>query len=454
MIDILQQILAFVVTLSLLVSFHEFGHFWVARKCNVKILRFSIGFGKPLWSTRLGTDQFEFVIAALPLGGYVKMLDERDCKVETADLSRAFNNKPLLQRAVIVLAGPIFNFIFAIIAFWLMFMIGISGVKPIVGSVDAGSVAERAGLYEGVEIIAIDSRETKTWMTVASALTNKVVESEPINMTIRDEWNTTTLILDTQGVSINELAVQDVLTILGIRVKKIDLPAIVGDVQFGFPAAKAGVLPQDLIISADDQQITSWQQWVTYVQARPEKNIVLQVKRRDQYLTLNITPQEKVVDKDSVIGFVGVMSQPLQENDARLSKESYSVTQALLKSLGKTWDMSKLTLSMLGKMITGQISLKHLSGPISIAQYADNAIQVGIVAFLWFLAIISISLGVLNLLPIPMLDGGHLLYYAIELLKGSPVSEGVEIIGQQVGGVLLLVTMVLVTYNDIMRTFL
>ncbi len=451
MMDFLLYLVAFVFTIGILVTFHEFGHFWVAQKCDVKILKFSVGFGKPLWSRRLGKDQFELVIAALPLGGYVKMLDEREGEVAESELKRAFNRKSLAQRTVIVLAGPVFNIIFAIVAFWFMFMIGLVGLKPIVGEVENGSVAYQAGLHEGNEIIAVDSRETKTWTMVVDALVNKVIDGGNVYIKVRDNSVTRILNINLEGLSIDDMAEQGLLNKLGMTPKKYKVPAIIGDIHSGLPAEEAGLLEGDLIISANGDQIDDWRQWVKYVQARPKQKIIMEIKRENGYLTLELVPDEKTRDDGSVIGFIGAANQPLQPAEVIFAKESYTIGPALLKGIEKTWDMSWLTLRMLGKMITGQASVKNLSGPISIAQYAGDSAKGGVAAFLWFLGIVSVSLGILNLLPVPILDGGHLLYYAVEFFKGSEVSESIQIIGQQIGFTLLLGLMILVFYNDIVR---
>lgn len=451
MIDFLQYLLALIFTLGVLITFHEFGHFWVARKCDVKILKFSVGFGKPLWTRPFGQDRSEFIIASLPLGGYVQMLDEREGKVPESELNRAFNRKSLAQRTAIVLAGPVFNFIFAIVAFWLMFMIGLPGLKPIVGNVQEGSIAYQAGLNEGVEIIAVDSRETKTWTMVVDAFVNRIIDGGKVDIRVRDNSVVKILTVNLEGLSIDDMAEKGLLNQLGITPVKYKVPAIIGDVHSGLPADEAGLIAGDLIISANGEQIGDWVQWVKYIQAHPTQKITVEIKRENEILSLVLVPDKKVKDDGSVIGFIGAANQPIQDDDGMFSKESYTLLPAFLKGVEKTWDMSWLTLRMLGKMITGQVSVKNLSGPISIAQYAGDSAKSGAAAFLWFLGIVSVSLGVLNLLPIPLLDGGHLLYYIVEFFKGSAVSESTQIIGQQLGFTLLLGLMILVFYNDIAR---
>lgn len=452
MIDFLHHLLAFIFALGLLITFHEYGHFWVARKCDVKILRFSVGFGKPLWTRRVGKDNFELVVAALPLGGYVKMLDEREGDVPATELDRAFNRKSLLQRFAIVVAGPAFNFIFAIVAFWFMFMVGLNGLKPIVGEVETDSLAYQAGLSDGAEIIAVDSRETKTWTMVVDVFVNKIIEGGQVEITVRDtiskDAGVKILTLDFESLSIDDLAEQGLLNKLGMTPKKIRVPAVIGDVHSGLPAQQAGLIAGDRVVSADGVVINDWSEWVNTVQAHPQQEMLIEVERNNQRISLVITPNKKTLDDGSEIGFIGAASQAVE---GVFGKESYSFVPAFPKAVEKTWDMSWLTLRMLGKMIMGQASVKNLSGPISIAQYAGESAQSGLAAFLWFLGIVSVSLGVLNLLPVPLLDGGHLLYYVIEFFKGSAVSESTQIIGQQIGFTLLLGLMILVFYNDIAR---
>ena len=449
--EFLQHLFAFVFALGILVTFHEFGHFWVAQKCGVKILTFSVGFGKPLWSRRIGKDQFEFIVAALPLGGYVKMLDEREGKVAESELNRAFNRKPLAQRTAIVLAGPVFNFIFAIVAFWFMFMIGLTGLKPIVGEVEQDSIAYQAGLNEGVEIIAVDSRETKTWTMVVDGFVSKIIDAGKVDIKVRDGSVVKNLTINFEGLSIDDLAEQGLLNKIGITPEKFKVPAIIGDLHSGLPADEAGLMAGDLIVSANGEEIGDWVQWVKYIQARAKQTISMKVKRSDEYIIMEITTDEKIRDDGSVIGFIGAENQLVKPLKEIFAKESYSFIPAFVRGVEKTWDMSWLTLRMLGKMITGQASVKNLSGPISIAQYAGDSAQSGIATFLWFLGIVSVSLGVLNLLPVPLLDGGHLLYYVVEFIKGSEVSEATQIIGQQIGFTILLGLMILVFYNDIAR---
>lgn len=451
MMDFLLYILAFIFALGILITFHEFGHFWVARKCNVKILRFSIGFGRPIWMRRFGEDNTELVVAALPLGGYVKMLDEREGEVKSEELNRAFNRKPLAQRFAIVLAGPLFNFIFAVFAYWIMFMAGLTGLKPVVGEVESGSIAARAGLQSGQEILAVDDHKTKTWTMVVDALIEHVVDGGEVTLTVGEGTgavSTRQLQLDLGKVSIDDLAEGGILKRLGLSPRKITVPAVIGEIQPELPAEQAGLAGGDRIVSVNGEAVDDWVALVETVQQHPGEQLTLEVERNGEKRSITLIPQKKVTGDGKTIGFIGAANKP---PDNVFATESYSLLPAFGKAVIKTWDMSWLTLRMLGKMIIGEASVKNLSGPISIAQYAGDSAKNGLAAFLWFLGIVSVSLGVLNLLPVPLLDGGHLMYYLIEFFKGGPVSESTQIIGQQIGMTLLLGLMILVFYNDIVR---
>lgn len=473
--------MAFILALGILITFHEFGHYWVARKCNVKILRFSVGFGRPLWRfdfsqpwwhlgfthnpwkpSSLGKltkqrsfaeDETEFVLAALPLGGYVKMLDEREGTVPEEEKQYAFNGKPLSQRLAIVLAGPVFNFIFAVIAYWAVFMIGVSGLKPVIDAVEQGSIAMEAGFRSGQEVVAVEDIETRTWSAVIDRTVPNIVDGKQVNFdVIASGGERVTIPVDLSRISIDEMAGGMLLTQLGISPRVPNYPAVLGDISPGGAAEQAGLQPGDHIISANDEEISDWGGWVEIIRASPDRPLELIIQREGINTTAVVTPEAITLDSGDIIGRIGAaFDRNHAPDESFYALESYSVVAAMVKAAERTWEMSVMTLQILGKMLVGEASVKNLSGPITIAKYAGDTADLGIVAFLGFLAIVSVSLGVLNLLPVPLLDGGHVLYYLIEGIKGSPVSESFQIMGQQLGLVLLLSLMGLALYNDILR---
>ncbi len=452
MIDILQSVLAFIVALGVLITFHEFGHYWVARRCDVKILRFSIGFGRSIYKKQFGNDNTEFVIAALPLGGYVKMLDEREGEVKEEELPRSFNYKPLWQRFAIVVAGPLFNFIFAVFAYWVIFVIGVNGLRPFIGEVEPSSISSQSGLAAGQEILSVNDVKTPTWSTVIDALVNHTVNADVINLNvISSDGAEKEVELDLSNISIDEMAEGKLLEALGLSIIELKLPAIIGEILPEGQAEKSGLLEFDEIVSVDKKPVTSWGEWVGIIRQNPGKTINVEILRGDSIVNINLTP-DSIQSDEGTIGRIGAaVFRPDDLFDSYFTIESYSMPYAFIKALKKTWEMSVLTLRVLGKMIIGEASVKNLSGPISIAKYAGQSAGIGLISFLSFMAIVSVSLGVLNLLPVPLLDGGHLMYYLIELVIGKPVSEATQILGQQVGLVLLLGLMSIAIFNDIAR---
>ena len=452
MMELLQSVLAFIVALGVLITFHEFGHYWVARRCDVKILRFSVGFGRAIYKKNFGKDNTEFVIAALPLGGYVKMLDEREGDVKEEDLPRSFNYKPLWQRFAIVSAGPLFNFIFAVFAYWTIFVVGVNGLKPFIGEVEPTSISAKAGLATGQEIVSVNGLKTPTWSTVVDHLVNHTVKGNVINLVVIDHGDLQRNVeLDLSKISIDDMAEGKLLEALGLSVIELKLPAIIGEILPDGAASKSGLLQHDEIISVNNETIEYWGEWVKIIRNNPEKKLKLEVLRGNDRVYLEVIP-ERMVSENEVIGRIGaVVFKPEDLFDSYFTLESYSLPDALVKAIKKTWEMSVLTLQVLGKMLIGEASVKNLSGPISIAQYAGQSAGIGLVAFFSFMAIVSVSLGVLNLLPVPLLDGGHLMFYFVEMVIGKPVSEGAQIIGQQIGLVLLLGLMSIALFNDISR---
>ncbi|MCB1922240.1 MAG: RIP metalloprotease RseP [Gammaproteobacteria bacterium] len=451
--SILFKVFAFIVAIGLLVAVHEFGHFWVARRLGVKVLRFSIGFGRPLWRRQSAPDEPEYVIAAIPLGGYVKMLDEHEGPVAPHELPRAFNRQSLWVRSAVVVAGPLFNFLFAIVAFWGVLTLGETGMRPLVGEVDVESPAARAGLQAGDEILSINGEATPTWSLALQAFATASVAAPDLQIRVRDSAGVEARRAMASS-EIGDLAeTPDLLKHLGLTPERPAIPPVFGKVLDDEAAAQAGVKEGDRILLADGSAIADWSDWVAYVRERPGVKIDLLVERDGDQVPLTLTPAPLARD-DEVIGRIGASNAPVPGLLQR-----YQVTyrmglaEAIPAAFAKTWEYSTLTLKVIWRVLTGEASIHNLSGPITIADAAGKTASIGFVYFLKFLAIVSISLGVLNLLPVPVLDGGHLLYFAIEGLKGSPLSEEAMLQGQRIGLLLLLGLMSLAFYVDILRVF-
>ena len=451
--SILFTLLSFIVAISILVAVHEYGHFIVAKKLGVKILRFSIGFGKPLWKKTFGKDKTEFVIATLPLGGYVKMLDKRETEVEAHEEHREFTRQSVWTRIAIVVAGPAFNFLFAIFAYWLMFVVGVSGIKPVVGSIDADGLAKQAGLVSGYEIVSINSNKTPIWDVAVKNLIPAIVDRSQAVLELKDKnGNTYTRTLDFSTTS-GEIKVEQIFKQLGFKPWRPVIKPVVGMVVNNSPAENAGFKINDSVVSINNIVTPDWVDVVELVSSKPAEILQVVVLRDGKQKTLQVIP-ETIERNGKTVGRLGLghKSGASYPKEMRVT-HGYSMFESIPRALSRTWDFSVLTLKMMGKIFTGEISVKNLSGPVSIARYAGYSASAGFARFLDFLAIVSISLGILNLLPIPILDGGHLTYYIIEVVRRKPVSEETQEFASRIGIVLLFALMSVALYNDLLRIF-
>jgi regulator of sigma E protease len=451
--DLLHTLFFFVIAIGILISFHEFGHFWVARKTGVKVLRFSVGFGKVLWSHQKSPDDTEYVLSAIPLGGYVKMVDEREGEVQPRDLPYAFNRQPLWARTAIVVAGPAFNLMLAIFLFWGVLVLGETGMRPLLGEIKQGTLAQAAGFVEGEEIISVNDKVTKTWTEAMSTLITAAMDGgTSIKVRVKN-------IADEQAdkiINLTDTDIQDsgkLYERLGFKPWSPKLKPVIDEVLPDGAALTAGLKKNDLILSADGKTIADWLEWVDYVKKRPDIKIDLLIDRQGMQLTLPITPKS-VQSGEIAEGKIGA-SVAMPDGLMNSMKVEYSLSplEAIPVAFKTTYDYSIMTLRMMGKMIIGKASVKNLSGPISIAQIAGESATMGFVYFIKFMALVSVSLGVLNLLPIPVLDGGHLMFFGIEAIKGRPVPEKVQLFFQQIGMTLLLLLMVTAMVVDIQRLF-
>lgn len=450
--DMLTTLIAFVVALGCLIVVHELGHYAVARWCGVKVLRFSVGFGRPVWRRIGGADRTEWVVSAIPLGGYVKMLDEREGEVAPEERHRAFNTQAVGKRYAIVAAGPIANFLLAIALYWVLFIHGVPGLKPVLGDVPQGTPAAIAGLAAGDTVTRVGATPVGTWQDLRWELLRAGVKRERVAIeTTGSGGAVRSRELDLSGLTAADLD-GDFLKALGLARFQPPLRPIVGTVVRNGPAQRAGLQAGDEITAVDGRRVGQWEDVVKAIRAAPGVDLELAVRRADgTAVNVSVTP-DSVKEGDRAIGRIGAGPQVDDQVAAGLvNVVSYGPVESLVRAAAKTWDTATFSLKMLGKMIVGEVSLRNLSGPITIADYAGQSAQNGWVSYLLFLALISISLGVLNLLPIPLLDGGHLMYYTVEFFKGSPVSDRAMELGQQVGVALLFTLMACALYNDINR---
>jgi len=445
---------AFIVAIGILVSVHEFGHFWVARKMGIRVLRFAVGFGKPLWSRVSKKDGVEYVIGSIPLGGYVKMLDEREGEVAPEDAPFSYNRASPWKRILVLLAGPAANLIFAILAYSVLLMIGIPSFKPVIGDIKPDSIAARAGLRSDDLIVALQNREVGTIESVLMGLIDNVGDGA-VKLRVRGDMGageTRDVVLQTGEGRLDLTDPQTMMPGLGFDFWQPSLPAVIGTIVPGGAAERAGLKTGDRITVIDGQPIKNFNTLVTLVKSRANKEVVFSIQRGTEIMDVTVNIGEQIHDghNEGVIG-VGVQQTNPVIPDQLRAVQKFGPVSALLRGAQQTWETSAFTLKMVWKMIVGEVSTKNLTGVVGTFEYSGVAARQGALSFLGFLTVISISIGIFNLLPIPMLDGGQILYQLVELLKGSPVSERIQLISQQIGVAMLLMLLSLTLYNDIAR---
>lgn len=448
MVDFLTYAAAFVVTLGILVAFHEFGHFWVARRCGVKVLTYSVGFGKAIWS-RTAKDGTCYQIGIIPLGGYVRMLDERIDEVPAEQRHVSFNGQSVYKRFAIVAAGPIANFILAVVALWLMFGIGVPTVKPVIGGVESDSIAAQAGLQRGSEIIQVNDVEAYDWQQVQLGLMS-AIGNDQATLTVRGaDQQTHTKTLDLTNWQFDPEK-QSTFASLGIKVYQPEVYTELAQVMDDAPAAQAGLQVGDKINTVDGEPVQSWQQLTEVIRQSAGQVIDLTIERQGQSQQVSALVGERDT-ASGVIGYLGVVpkTEPLPEG--YVFNHQYGIVGGLVKGAEQTWELMVISVQMIGKLITGDVSVKSLAGPLSIAEGAGVSVGNGFVYFLSFLALLSVNLGIINLIPLPVLDGGHLAFFIVEWVKGKPVSEKVQDVCYRIGAALIFVLMVVAIGNDISR---
>ncbi len=447
--EIIQSIIGFFIAIGILVTFHEFGHFYIARLFNVKVLNFSIGFGRKIYKRKSSIDDTEYSIGLIPLGGYVKMLESRESEtpMDVGLLNQCFDKQSVYKKFLIVAAGPVFNLILAVIFFVFVHFSGITGMKPYITSIDGYTMNANTDI-DKFEITRVNEVNTKRWQDVRVEILNSVVNSKELKIHVKSKSNDIEII----NLVYNENILQldgDIISNIGLNIKTPELPAIIGSIEDNSPASLSGLQEGDKIISVDNVTITNWNKFSSLMRGNPNKIIQLIIQRDEVNLDLIIVPSSRTLNNE-VIGYAGVSPDTYSLNDYRVLVK-YPFFESIFKSLILTYDFTVLTFKMIFELFTGQANTNNISGPFSIAEFSGKSLSMGVVYFAYLLAVLSISLGVLNLLPIPVLDGGHLVYYIIEMITGHPVSERIQLVAQQFGLIILLGIMSLAFYNDYMR---
>ncbi|WP_077530685.1 RIP metalloprotease RseP [Vreelandella utahensis] len=447
--SVIQTVLALIVTLGILVTVHEFGHFWVARRLGIRVLRFSVGFGKPLFMRRdrHGT---EFAVAAIPLGGYVKMLDEREGEVPEEEKHLAFNRQTPPRRIAVAAAGPIANFIFAVFAYWLLAVIGFTTIAPVVGDVEPETPAERMELESGMEVLEVDGRQTPSWRHVGMALLQRAGEQGQVSLTLEQEGRRLERSTALDGW-LGGARDPDPVREFGIEPWRPDIPPVLGEIRPGSPAEEAGLQPGDRILAVEDEPVPDWFALVERIQAAPGEALSMRIERDGSERTITVTPARKTDGEGRRIGRIGAGVQSVSWPEEMQRQTQLGPVQAVPEAFNQFWNDTRTTLVAVGKMASGLLSVRNISGPITIARVAETTVTSGFESFVRFLAYLSISLGIINLLPIPILDGGHILFYAWEWGRGRPVSEAVQGVWLRLGLFLIAMLTVLALYNDVLR---
>ena len=447
--EIIQSIIGFFIAIGILVTFHEFGHFYIARLFNVKVLNFSIGFGKKIYTKKAGVDNTEYSIGLIPLGGYVKMLESRESNdsMDVNLLQRCFDKQSVYKKFLIVAAGPVFNLILAVVFFIFVHFSGITGMKPYITSIDNHSISS-LDTSEKYEIIKVNGSFTKRWQDVRVEVLNSVVNSKELTFTVKSDADDTSFVVVNYDKDILQMD-GDIISNIGLNIKIPEFPAVIGSIEKNSPASLAGLETGDEIVSIDNTKIENWESLSSILKLSPDKILQLRVLRDNKYTNLVLVPSSNITDNKS-FGYAGISPDRNKLNDYRVMVK-YPFFESIYKSIILTYDYSVLTFKMIYELFTGQANTNNISGPLSIAEFSGKSLSMGYVYFAYLLAILSISLGVLNLLPIPVLDGGHLVYYFIEMLTGHPVSEKIQLVAQQFGLLILFGIMILAFYNDYMR---